>query len=146
MPSNFLWLRPLAFRASGQIDWVQMRHGPVVVHRIWQERKIAVEVAAPDDAVPEFRSTQRLLSLPRDDSRRLGGATHAKSLIRLRSRHRVYIVKKVKVESGWNFCPAIVELNGKLKDKVRVRGEIEIYKLVIPDRRVWRCTVTGISE
>jgi hypothetical protein len=29
---------------------------------------------------------------------------------------RVNIVKKVKVESGWNFFPAVVEPNGKLKD------------------------------
>ncbi len=41
--------------------------------------------------------------------------------------HRVNIVKKVKVESGWNFFPAVVEPNGKLKDKVRVRGEIEVH-------------------
>ena len=33
--------------------------------------------------------------------------------------HRVNIVKKVKVEGGWNFFPAVVEANGKLKDKVR---------------------------
>ena len=38
--------------------------------------------------------------------------------------HRVNIVKKVKVDGQWNFFPAVVEPNGKLKDKVRVRGSI----------------------
>ena len=33
-----------------------------------------------------------------------------------------HIVKKVKVEGGWNFFPAVVETVGKLKDKVRLRG------------------------
>jgi integrase len=41
--------------------------------------------------------------------------------------HRVNIVNKVKVESGWNFFPAVVEPNGKLKDKVRIRGKIEVH-------------------
>jgi hypothetical protein len=48
------------------------------------------------------------------------------NLIRLRSAHCVNIVKKVKVEDGWNFFPAVVETNGKLKDKVRVRGSVEV--------------------
>ena len=52
---------------------------------------------------------------------------HAKNLIRLRPAHRVNIVKKVKVEGGWNFFPAVVETNGKLKDKVRVRGSVEVH-------------------
>jgi integrase len=41
--------------------------------------------------------------------------------------HRVNIVKKIKVEGGWNFFPAVVESNGKLKDKVRIRGKIEVH-------------------
>jgi len=41
--------------------------------------------------------------------------------------HRVNILKKVRTETGWNLFPAVVEANGKLKDKVRVRGHIEIH-------------------
>ena len=33
------------------------------VHRVWQERKVAVEAAVSDDAAPEFRRAQRFLSL-----------------------------------------------------------------------------------
>jgi hypothetical protein len=40
--------------------------------------------------------------------------------------HRVNIVKKFAVEGGWNVFPAVVETNGKLKDKVRVRGPVEV--------------------
>ncbi len=41
--------------------------------------------------------------------------------------HRVNIVKKAKVDGKWNFFPAVVESNGKLKDKIRVRGSIEVH-------------------
>ncbi len=40
---------------------------------------------------------------------------------------RVNILKKVKVNGAWNLCPAVVESNGKLKDKVRVKGVVEIH-------------------
>jgi integrase len=51
---------------------------------------------------------------------------------------RVNILKKVKTESGWNLFPAVVESNGKLKDKVRVRGKVEVH----PEGSYyleWRC-------
>ena len=41
--------------------------------------------------------------------------------------HRVNIVKKVKVDGAWNFYPAVVESNGKLKDKVRIKGTVEVH-------------------
>ncbi len=41
--------------------------------------------------------------------------------------HRVNILKKVKVGSSWNLFPAVVEPNGKLRDKVRVRGKVEVH-------------------
>lgn len=40
---------------------------------------------------------------------------------------RVNILKKVKVGGNWNLYPAVVEPNGKLRDKVRVRGEVEVH-------------------
>jgi hypothetical protein len=40
--------------------------------------------------------------------------------------HRINIVKKVKVNGAWNFYPAVVESNGKLKDKVRIKGTVEV--------------------
>ena len=41
--------------------------------------------------------------------------------------NRVNILKKVKVGKTWNLFPAVVESNGKLRDKVRVRGKVEIH-------------------
>ena len=43
------------------------------------------------------------------------------------SENRVNILKKVKVGKNWNLYPAVVELNGKLRDKVRVRGKVEAH-------------------
>lgn len=43
------------------------------------------------------------------------------------SENRVNILKKIKVGKNWNLYPAVVEPNGKLRDKVRVRGKIEIH-------------------
>ncbi len=40
---------------------------------------------------------------------------------------RVNILKKVKVGAVWNFYPAVIESNGKLKDKVRVKGAIQVH-------------------
>ena len=31
------------------------------------------------------------------------------------------------MEGGWNFFPAVVEINGNLKDKVHVRGSVEVH-------------------
>ena len=35
--------------------------------------------------------------------------------------------QEVKTKSGWNLFPAVVESNGKLKDKIRVRGKVEVH-------------------
>ena len=43
------------------------------------------------------------------------------------SETRVNILKKVKVGASWNLYPAVVEPNGKLRDKVRVRGKVELH-------------------
>jgi integrase len=45
-----------------------------------------------------------------------------------RSKQRVNIVKKVKVNGTWNFYPAVVESNGKLKDKVTVKETVELHR------------------
>jgi len=41
--------------------------------------------------------------------------------------NRVNILKKVKVGKIWNLYPAVLEPNGRLRDKVRVRGKIEVH-------------------
>src|SRR5260370_8177315 len=43
------------------------------------------------------------------------------------SETRVNILKKVKIGSSWNLYPAVVEPNGKLRDKVRVHGKVELH-------------------
>src|SRR5260370_15191552 len=43
------------------------------------------------------------------------------------SENRVNILKKVKVGPNWNLYPAVVEPNGKLRDKVRVRGKVQLH-------------------
>src|SRR5260370_29036946 len=43
------------------------------------------------------------------------------------SETRVNILKKVKVSRNWNLYPAVVEPNGKLRNKVRVRGKVEVH-------------------
>jgi integrase/recombinase XerD len=43
------------------------------------------------------------------------------------SENRVNILKKDKVGKNWNLYPAVVEPNGKLRDKVRVRGKVEAH-------------------
>jgi hypothetical protein len=46
------------------------------------------------------------------------------------SGNRVNIVKKARVNGTWNFYPAVVESNGKLKDKIRVHGRmVKIFTL-----------------
>lgn len=40
---------------------------------------------------------------------------------------RVNVLKKVKVNGAWKFCPVVVEPNGKLKNKVRVNGRAEVH-------------------
>jgi integrase/recombinase XerD len=43
------------------------------------------------------------------------------------SENRVNILKKIKIGKSWNLYPAVVESNGKLRDKVRVRGKVEVH-------------------
>jgi integrase len=43
------------------------------------------------------------------------------------SENRVNILKKVKIGKTWNLYPAVVEPNGKLRDKVRVHGKVELH-------------------
>ena len=40
---------------------------------------------------------------------------------------RVNILKKVKVNQTWGLYSAVVESNGELKDKVRVKGAVEVH-------------------
>jgi integrase/recombinase XerD len=40
---------------------------------------------------------------------------------------RVNILKKINVNGAWKLLPAVLEPNGKLKDKVRIGGAIETH-------------------
>src|SRR3989442_9993794 len=40
---------------------------------------------------------------------------------------RVNLLKKVKVDGKWTFCPAVVEAGRRLNDLVRVNGQIETH-------------------
>jgi len=40
---------------------------------------------------------------------------------------RVNILKKVAVRGKWNLFPAVVEANGKLRDKIKVHGQVEVH-------------------
>ena len=42
-------------------------------------------------------------------------------------RKRVNVLKRIKVEGQWKLCPAVIEPGGKLKDRVRVHGQIETH-------------------
>ena len=42
-------------------------------------------------------------------------------------RQAVNVLKKVKVNGKWKFCPAIIDAGGKLRDKVRVNGHTEVH-------------------
>lgn len=39
----------------------------------------------------------------------------------------VNVLKKVKVSGTWILCPAVLEANGRLKDRVRVHGRVEVH-------------------
>lgn len=41
--------------------------------------------------------------------------------------HRVNTLKKANVDGKWSLFPAVVEPNGKLKDKIRIKGKIEVH-------------------
>jgi hypothetical protein len=45
----------------------------------------------------------------------------------LASKKRVNVLKKVKAQGTWKLCPAVVEANGKLKDRVKVNGRVESH-------------------
>jgi len=40
---------------------------------------------------------------------------------------RVNVLKKVKTSTGWRLCPVVHEANGRLRDRVRVNGDIQIH-------------------
>lgn len=40
---------------------------------------------------------------------------------------RVNLIKKIKIDNTWRFAPVVPEANGRLKDRVRVNGKIEIH-------------------
>jgi len=43
------------------------------------------------------------------------------------SKSCVNVLKKVKVDGLWKFCPIVKEPNGRLKDRVRVNRQTEIH-------------------
>lgn len=40
---------------------------------------------------------------------------------------RVNLIKKIKTANTWRFAPAVSEANGRLKDRVRINGQIEVH-------------------
>jgi integrase len=40
---------------------------------------------------------------------------------------RVNLIKKIKIGKEWRFAPVVPEANGRLKDKVRVNGQVEVH-------------------
>jgi hypothetical protein len=40
---------------------------------------------------------------------------------------RVNLIKKSKLDGSWRFAPVVPEANGRLKDKVRINGTIEVH-------------------
>ena len=40
---------------------------------------------------------------------------------------RVNLIKKIKVDNAWRFAPVVPEANGRLKDRVRINGEIKTH-------------------
>jgi integrase/recombinase XerD len=40
---------------------------------------------------------------------------------------RVNLIKKIKVDGAWRFAPVVPEPNGRLKDKVRINGKVEVH-------------------
>ena len=37
------------------------------------------------------------------------------------------LIKKIKLDGSWRFAPVVPEANGRLKDKVRINGAIEVH-------------------
>jgi integrase/recombinase XerD len=40
---------------------------------------------------------------------------------------RANLIKKIKLDGNWRFAPVVPEANGRLKDKVRINGTIEVH-------------------
>ncbi len=40
---------------------------------------------------------------------------------------QVNALKKVRTNRGWQLCPVVREANGRLRDRVRVAGQIEAH-------------------
>src|SRR5258708_4407069 len=40
---------------------------------------------------------------------------------------RVNLIKKIKTANGWRFAPVVPEANGRLKDRVRINGKLEVH-------------------
>ncbi len=40
---------------------------------------------------------------------------------------RVNLIKKIKIGNAWRFAPVVPEANGKLKDRVRINGAVEVH-------------------
>jgi integrase len=40
---------------------------------------------------------------------------------------QVNVLKKVRTDKGWRLCPVVREANGRLRDRVRVNGHIEVH-------------------
>ena len=40
---------------------------------------------------------------------------------------RVNLIKKIKTASGWRFASVVPEANGRLKDRVRINGKLEVH-------------------
>ena len=40
---------------------------------------------------------------------------------------RVNLIKKIKTANGWRFAPVVPEANGRLKDRVRIDGQVEVH-------------------
>ncbi|MGO9495085.1 MAG: tyrosine-type recombinase/integrase [Terracidiphilus sp.] len=40
---------------------------------------------------------------------------------------RVNLIKKIKTVNGWRFAPVVPESNGRLKDRVRIDGQVEVH-------------------
>src|SRR5260370_5951531 len=41
--------------------------------------------------------------------------------------HSINLIKKIKLGARWRWAPAVLEPNGKLKDRVQVNGSVEVH-------------------
>ena len=40
---------------------------------------------------------------------------------------RVNLIKKIKTPTGWRLASVVPEGNGRLKDRVRINGQVEVH-------------------